>query len=127
MNNEDNLEKTIENNLPQIDEAKIADALESYGIPFFYKEPTIVYDKGDNKLIYPAFSLPSYGAVIDYAKDSYGEKYKYQKQLYEINQMPSIIVTPDYLKNPTWQRQLYDQLNNITGQSSSYQNQGLYK
>ena len=130
MNQTNTLEETIENSLEILDEtgeSKIASMLDSYGIPFFYKEPTIVYDKGDNKLIYPVFTLPSYGGtIIDYMQESYGDKYKYKQELYQQNQMPAAIITPQELKSSTWQQQLYQKLNDTYSQMQSSQQANCY-
>ena len=129
MNQNQTLEEAIEDIRQIIDtkpESAIGSVLDAYGIPFYYKEPTIVYEQGENKLIYPAFTIPDYGpAIVDYMKESYGDKYKYKKELYEQNQMPVVLITPEYLKNPVWQQQLYQQLNNISTQSAQYQT--MYK
>ena len=127
--NLDTLEDRLEQPEPSYsseEEAQIGDMLDQYGIPFFYQQATIVYDQGENKLIYPAFTLPDYGpAIIDYMKESYGDKYKYKSELYEQNQMPAVLITPEYLKSPVWQQQLYQQLNSISTQSAQYQT--MYK
>ena len=53
------------------DEMKIGRMLDQYGIPFFYKQPTIIYDQGKNEIHKPSFTLFSYGStVIDYVADS---------------------------------------------------------
>ena len=127
--NLDTLEDRLEQPEPSYsskEEAQIGDMLDQYGIPFFYQQIAIVYDRGENKLIYPAFTLPDYGgAIVDYMKESYGDRYKYKSELYEQNQMPAVMITPEYLKNPVWQQQLYQQLNNISTQSAQYQT--IYK
>jgi len=52
-------------------ERQIGRMLDQYGIPFFYRQPTIVYQDGQNELWKPAFTLPSYGGlVVDYAPGS---------------------------------------------------------
>jgi len=126
---EDAIEQALEHNASMFDtasEAKIAEALTSYGIPFFYKEPTIVYDQGKNTLIYPAFTLPSYGGtIIDYLQESYGDRYKYEA-LFQQNQIPSVLITPEDMKSSTWQQQLYQQLNQTYQQSQSYQQPSGY-
>jgi len=57
-------------------DAQIGNLLDLYGIPFLYRHPMVVEDKGQYQTIYPAFTLPSYGGVIiDYAHRIYGEEY----------------------------------------------------
>lgn len=103
-------------------EAQIGHMLDVYGIGFFYKHPTIVYDQGQNKLEYPAFTMPTYGSVvIDYMAESYGDRYKYKQEVYEQNQIPAVIITQEDLQSSTWQQQLYQKLNNTYNQMPSYQ------
>ncbi len=57
-------------------DAQIGNLLDLYGIPFLYRHPMVVEDKGQYQTIYPAFTLPSYGGVIiDYTHKIYGEEY----------------------------------------------------
>ena len=50
-----------------IEELRIGRLLDQYGIPFFYKQATIIYDQGKNEIWKPTFTLFSYGGlVIDY-------------------------------------------------------------
>ena len=53
------------------DELKVGRMLDQYGIPFFYQQPTIIYNQGKNEIWKPSFTLYSYGgAVVDYVADS---------------------------------------------------------
>jgi hypothetical protein len=53
------------------EERQIGRMLDQYGISFFYRQPTIVYQDGQNQLWRPAFTLPSYGGlVVDYVPGS---------------------------------------------------------
>ena len=127
-------ERNLEDYIDELDppyeskeEAQIGHMLDEYGIPFFYKHPTIVYDKGHNKREYPVFTVPTYdGVVIEYMRSSYGDRYKYKQEMYEQNQIPAVIITHEDLQGSTWQQQLYQILNTynqIPGcqQSSCYQ------
>ncbi|MHC4680108.1 MAG: hypothetical protein ACYTEK_15585 [Planctomycetota bacterium] len=42
------------------EELKIGRLLDQYGIPFFYKQPTIVYEQGQNRIAKPSFTLLGY-------------------------------------------------------------------
>ena len=39
------------------DELKVGHVLDRYGVPFFYKQPTIIYNEGRNELWKPSFTL----------------------------------------------------------------------
>ncbi len=96
------------------EEARIGHMLDDYGIPFFYKQATLLQDQGQRKVIHVAFSLPTYnGIVIDYIVDPSSQDYQNKKTLYEQNQLPAVLVTPEYLKNPTWRQDLYDKLKEL--------------
>jgi len=50
---------------------KIGRLLDRYGIPFFYRQPMVICDRGKNALWEPTFILPSYGClVVDYVPGS---------------------------------------------------------
>ncbi len=127
-------ENNIEDYIDELDppyeskeEAEIGHMLDAYGIPFFYKQPSIIYDQGQNRLEYPTFTIPAYGgAIIDYMTESYGDRYKYKQQMYEQNQIPAVIITQDDLKEATWRQQLYQKLN-IYNQMSGYQQSSCYQ
>jgi len=73
-----------------IEELKIGRLLDKYGIPFFYKQATIVYDQGKNRIAKPSFTLLSYGgAVIDYVNATEEQKLLQKEQLYRYNQILS--------------------------------------
>ena len=108
------------------EERAIGHLLDQYGIPFFYKQPTIVYDQGQNQIWRPTFSLPAYnGAVIDYLVMPESEDYQAQIQqrqrVYDQNQIPALLMTPQELKKPTWQEQLYKKLDQIYHQPMGYE------
>lgn len=129
--NKHNLEDYINELDPSYEseqEAQIGHMLDGYGIPFFYKSPTIIYDQGQNKLQYPSFTIPDYnGTVIDYMSTSYGDRYKYKQQMYEQNQIPAVILTPENMQSSTWQQQLYQKLNNTYNTAQSHQQLPCYQ
>ena len=45
-------------------EAQIGRLLDRYGVPFFYEQPTLVYDTGRHHIWRPDFTLPTYGGLI---------------------------------------------------------------
>jgi len=44
-------------------ERSIAEMLNAYGIPFYYKQPTLVVDNGHRCIEYVDFFLPTYAGV----------------------------------------------------------------
>ena len=132
MKNE-NKDQELENILTELDppyeskeELKIGRLLDKYGIPFFYKQATIIYDQGKNEIWYPTFSIPAYnGAVIDYIvmpeNEDYHGQIQQRQKIYEQNQIPAVLMTPQELKKPTWHEQLYEKLEQIYHQPLGYE------
>jgi len=99
------------------DELKIGRMLDRYGIPFFYKQATIIYTEGRNELWKPSFTLYSYGgAVIDYVPGSgespQGERLS-KDRIYRYNQIPATILGPPDLDKPNWDKDLYARLEQL--------------
>ncbi|MHC4259244.1 MAG: hypothetical protein ACYSTF_02350 [Planctomycetota bacterium] len=104
-------------------EARIGRLLDKYGIPFFYKQATIVYNNGKNEIWNPSFTLPQYGcAVIDYVPQ---EKQAAERiRIYRYNQIPATVLGPKDLDKPHFQQELYEKLQR---QTSQLQDLSLYK
>ena len=94
-----------------MEELKIGRMLDRYGIPFFYKQPMVIYNEGKNDIWKPSFTMYSYGgAVIDYIPGA-GEDHILQRQkLYRYNQIPAIVLTPKDLDERNWDEHLYEKL-----------------
>jgi hypothetical protein len=100
------------------EELKIGRLLDQYGIPFFYKQATIVYDQGKNRIAKPSFTLLSYGgAVIDYVAAAEQQQLLQREQLYRYNQIPAVVVGPPDLDKPNWDKDLYEKLTRVSRQS----------
>jgi hypothetical protein len=96
------------------DELKVGRMLDRYGIPFFYRQATIIYNEGQNEIWKPSFTLYSYGgAVIDYVAGS-GENHQEQvlsrDRIYRYNQIPATVLGPPDLDKPKWDEDLYAKL-----------------
>jgi hypothetical protein len=104
-------------------EARIGRLLDKYGIPFFYGQATIIYNKGKNEIWNPSFTLPQYGcAVIDYVPQ---EKQAAERiNIYRYNQVPATVLGPKDLDKPNFQQELYEKLQR---QISRLQDLSLYK
>jgi len=99
------------------DELKIGRVLDSYGIPFFYKQAVIIFHDGKNELWKPSFTLYSYGgAVIDYVAGS-GESPQAERlsraRIYRYNQIPATVLGPPDLDKPNWDKDLYARLEQL--------------
>ena len=103
------------------DELKVGRMLDRYGIPFFYRQATIVYNEGKNEIWKPSFTLYSYGgAVVDYVAGS-GENRQEQvlskEQIYRYNQIPAAVLGPKDLDKPNWDKDLYAKLEQMYRQA----------
>ena len=120
---------------PQYESAgqeKIGRMLDQYGIPFFYKQATLMCDNGRRKICRPDFTLPTYNnAVIEYnpndrGTDSDGSK----SDVYRHNNVAALFLVRSDLAKPDWQQRLYDRLEEIYHQPfarrDSRSDQGRY-
>ena len=63
--------------------AEVGHMLDSYGIPFFYKQATLVYEQGRPKVIYIDFFLPTYNDLaIDCTAEPNSQEYRNKKRIY---------------------------------------------
>jgi len=106
----------IEDTLAELDppyeskeELGIGGMLDQYGIPFFYKQPTVIYNNSKNEIWYPSFTLPQYGgSVIDYtAQQKLADE---RINVYRYNQIPATVLGPKDINKPNWQKLLYGRL-----------------
>jgi len=94
-----------------MDELKVGRMLDQYGIPFFYKQPTIIYNEGKNEIWKPSFTMFSYGgALIDYVPGNEDDQIPIRDRLYRYNQIPAVVVGPKDLDNAHWEASLYERL-----------------
>ena len=100
------------------EELKIGRMLDQYGIPFFYNQPTVIYNEGQNEIHKPSFTLFSFGGtVIDYVA-GFGEEPRLQKeQLYHYNQIPAVLMGSKDLEKPNWDKDLYQKLEQVYRQT----------
>jgi len=105
----------------------IADALTQYGIPFFYKQPTLVVENGKKMIEYADFFLPSYrGLAIDYIIESNSAVYRRKKNVYQDNQVPAILVSRGDMARPNFARKLYKAIESSYKPRSHYRKRGKY-
>ncbi len=108
------------------EELKIGRMLDQYGIPFFYRQATIIYDQGQNEVWKPSFTVYPYGGlVIDYVPGSeQGQKDELlrKEQVYRYNQIPAVLLGPKDLTESNWEAVLYEKLKQIYHQPAGMMN-----
>ncbi len=110
------------------EKAAIAQMLESYGIPFFYKQPTLINAGGQKTIEYVDFFLPTYnGLAIDYVVDAKSKIYLHKEQVYTQNQMQAVLVTRRDLYKKDWQSTLYKKLERLYHRRPVYRSSGRYR
>ena len=96
-------------------QTRIGRMLDEYGIPFFYKQATMVCDNGRRTIWRPDFTLPTYNnAVIQYCPNgnspsSAGSK----RDLARGNNIAALFLNGSDLVGPDWQKRLYDRLEEL--------------
>jgi len=109
------------------EEASIAGMLNDYGIPFLYKQPTLVIENGKRMIEYADFFLPTYnGLAIDYIIESNSAIFRRKKNVYQDNQIPAVLMSRKDLHKPNWQKGLYNTLENIYRNRSAYRQPKRY-
>jgi hypothetical protein len=88
-------------------ETAVANVLNTYGIPFCYELPRLVYDRGQYRVWHPDFSLPEHGgAVIEYAGmmdlPDYRSGIEHKERAYAANHIPALFVYPEDISRPGW-------------------------
>ena len=101
-----------------VEELKIGRLLDQYGIPFFYKQPMVIYNEGKNEVWRPSFTTYSYGGVvIDYVPGT-GKDYISQRQkIFRYNQIPALVLNPKDLAEPNWDERLYERFQEVQRQA----------
>ena len=118
MNNSTSLDERLYQNK---DTASIAGMLKENHIPFIYQQAMILYGEDQNYIAKPTFSLPTYGAVIEYVKEDEQlpvSKYALQ-ELYRQNYKEALVLNSDDLQQPDWQDNLYERLATIYQQQTN--------
>ena len=94
-----------------VEELKIGRLLDQYGIPFFYKQPMVIYNEGKNEIWKPSFTMYSHGgAVIDYVPGTGEDHISQRQKLFCYNQIPAVVLGPKDLDEPNWDEKLYEKL-----------------
>ena len=95
-------------------QAAIGKMLDDYGIPFFYKQPTLVIDRGRRKVCHPDFTLPTYDSmVIEYHANGARTTTATRGDVYRRNDIAALFLDRSELASPDWQQRLYDRLEEL--------------
>ncbi len=94
-------------------EAQIGRLLDRYGIPFFYEQALLVYDRDRHRIWHPDFTLPTYdGLIVEYAGmpdiPEYTVGIRYKERAYRANDIPAMFVYPDDLTGPDWPERILE-------------------
>lgn len=100
-------------------EAQVGRLLDRYGIPFFYEQPTLIYDRGRHRIWHPDFSLPTYnGLIIEYAgmmdRPDYAAGIRHKSTTYARNGIPAVFVYPTDLRERDWRERTIAKITRIT-------------
>ena len=92
-------------------EAQVGRVLDRYGIPFYYEQPTLVYDRDRHRIWHPDFTLPDYGSlIIEYAGmpdiPEYVDGIRHKQQAYHANRIPALFLYPGDLMEPNWPQRM---------------------
>ena len=102
--------------------------LDSYGIPFFYKQPTLINESGQKTIEYVDFFLPTYnGLALDYVVDAKSKIYLHKEHVYTQNRMQAVLITQRDLYKKDWQSTLYKKLERIYHKRPVYRSSGSYR
>ena len=104
-------------------EAQVGRLLDRYNIPFFYEQPTLIYDRSRHRIWRPDFALPTYnGLIVEYAGmmdvPDYARGILHKKMAYEANGIPALFVYPEDLRGLEWPERLVESIYETANRSS---------
>lgn len=102
--------------------ARIGRVLDRYGIPFFYRQSTLVYDRDKHRIWHPDFTLPGYnGLIVEYLSPArqadYAVAAQRKHETYAANQIPAVFVSTLDLSSPAWPYRFLERVRRV-GQES---------
>jgi hypothetical protein len=103
-------------------EAQVGRLLDRYGLPFFYEQPTLIYDRGRHRIWHPDFTLPDYnGMIVEYAGmpdvPDYAAGIQHKVGAYKANGVPALFVYPADMTGPAWPEKLYERTSPLADRS----------
>jgi len=119
--------KRFRHRLASRERMAIADILRSYGLPFFYKHPTLVNENRQQTIEYIDFFLPAYnGLAIDYIVEAKSKIYLHKGQMYAQNQMQAASAARRGSYDRSWQSRLYKKRERTYHRRPVYRSSGSY-
>lgn len=98
----------------------IGSMLNNYGIPFLYRQPTLVYEQGERTIWKPDFTLPSHHTmVIDYLPPDKEYMHRYKQQIYTINDILALAIRHYDLTHTDWDTMLQRKITQVCDQLSA--------
>jgi hypothetical protein len=96
-------------------EAQVGRLLDRSGIPFFYEQPTLIYDRGRYRIWHPDFTLPTYnGLVVEYAgmpdRPDYANGIHHKARAYTRNGVRAVFVYPTDLCGRYWSQRVLERI-----------------
>ena len=96
-------------------EAQVGRLLDRQRIPFFYEQPTLIYDRGRHNIWHPDFALPTYnGLIIEYAGmpdlPGYAAGIQHKMRVYAANGISAVFVYPEDVKGPSWPERVMERV-----------------
>ena len=106
-------------------QAEIGRMLDRYGIPFFYRQPTLICEDGRRTIWRPDFTLPTYNNIViehDPAprRALAGNNHDSRREIYRLNGIEALLLGPPHLARPNWQQRLYERLEQRYRQPLAY-------
>jgi hypothetical protein len=86
-------------------------------VPFFYRQPRLIYHDGYHDIWQPTYTLPTYDSlVVEYADPNAGLDYAQRSRVYQANGIPAVVAVPADLEQRGWEGRL------LRSVDSTYQN-----
>lgn len=100
-------------------ERHVAGFLDRNKIPYSYEQPTLIYDRGRERIWHPDFTLPTHqNLILEYAgmmdRPDYVAGIQHKMRAYAHNGLTALFVCPEDFRRPDWQQQLIDRIEQTT-------------
>jgi len=111
-------------------EAQVGRLLDRYGVPFFYEQPTLIYDRDRHHTWHPDFTLPTYNSlIVEYAGmmdvPDYAAGIRHKQRAYDANEIPALFVYPQDLTGPAWPERLYERIEDAGQRALLYRDDAI--
>ena len=97
----------------------IGHILDNYGIPFVYRQPTLIYEHGQRTIWRPDFTLPTHqNMVVDYLMPRNEPLRDYKQYIYNINDILALLINNYDLMHPDRDASLHRKITQTYDHSS---------